>query len=37
MGKQKYLEKVMHLFKESPVVSFRSIELIVKNKKNVKQ
>ena len=37
MGKQKYLSRVMSLFKESPVVSFNSIKLIVKNKKNVRQ
>ncbi len=37
MGKQKHLSRVISLFKESPVVSFNSIELIVKNKKNVKQ
>lgn len=37
MGKQKYLSRVMSLFKESPVVGFSSIERIVRNKKNVKQ
>ena len=37
MGKQKYLNKIKELFKKSPVVSYNSIELIVKNKKNIKQ
>lgn len=37
MGTQKYLKEVEDLFKKSPVVSFRSIEMIVKNKKEVKQ
>ena len=37
MGKQKYLNKIKELFKKSPVVNYRSIELIVKNKKNIKQ
>ena len=34
MGKQKYLSSVNSLFKKSSVVSFNSIERIVKNKKN---
>ena len=37
MGKQKYLSDIENLFKKSPVVSFKSIEKIIKNKKNVKQ
>lgn len=37
MGKQKYQEKIGELFKKSPVVSHRSIEMIIKDKKNVKQ
>jgi len=37
MGKQKYLSDIEDLFKKSPVVSFNSIERIIKNKKNVKQ
>ena len=37
MGKQKYLTDVENLFRKSPVVGFKSIERIVRNKKNVKQ
>lgn len=37
MGKRKYLDEVEKLFIKSPVVSYDSIERIVKNKKNVKQ
>lgn len=37
MGKQKHLPRIMHLFKESPIVSFDSVKRIVKSKKNVKQ
>ena len=37
MGKEKYLKKVEELFKKSPVVNYKSIELIIKYKKNVKQ
>ena len=37
MGKEKYLKDIELLFKKSPVVSFSSIERLVKNKKNVKQ
>ncbi|MFH1592449.1 MAG: hypothetical protein ABIB47_03730 [Candidatus Woesearchaeota archaeon] len=37
MGKQKYLSDIKNLFKKSPVVSFKSIERIIKNKKRVKQ
>jgi predicted transcriptional regulator of viral defense system len=36
MGKTKYLSDVEILFKKSPVVNSRSIERIVKNKKNIK-
>lgn len=37
MGKEKYLKEVEALFEKSPVVSYASIERIIKNKKNVKQ
>jgi len=37
MGKEKHLKKVIKLFKKSPVLSFSSIEKIVKEKKNIKQ
>ena len=37
MGKEKYLEKIEALFKKSPVVSYKSIEMIIKSEKNVKQ
>lgn len=37
MGKQKYLIRVLSLFNKSPVVSFNSIERIIKNKRNIKQ
>lgn len=37
MGKQKYLKRIEELFKKSPVISYNSIEKIVKDKKNVKQ
>jgi len=37
MGKEKYQKQVLELFKKSPVVSFDSIERIIKEKKNVKQ
>lgn len=37
MGKEKYQKKIEELFKRSPVVSFNSIERIVKNQKNIKQ
>ena len=37
MGKEKYLKDVERLFKNSPVVSFSSIEKIVNSKKNIKQ
>ena len=37
MGKEKYLKDVEALFKKSPVVSYSSIEKIVKSKKNVRQ
>jgi len=37
MGKQIYLIDIENLFKKSPVVSFKSIERIIKNKKDVKQ
>jgi predicted transcriptional regulator of viral defense system len=34
MGKEKYLRKIQGLFEKSPVVSYSSIERIVKDKKN---
>ena len=37
MGKEKYLKRIEELFKKSPVVNYKSIELIIKDKKNVKQ
>ncbi|MBI2106944.1 hypothetical protein HYT57_03085 [Candidatus Woesearchaeota archaeon] len=37
MGKEKYIKEVEALFEKSPVVSYASIERIIKNKKNVKQ
>ena len=37
MGKKKYLDKIRNLFEKSPVVTFDSIKMIVKDKKNVKQ
>lgn len=37
MGKQKYMKDVEDLFVRSPIVSYGSIERIIKNKKNVKQ
>ena len=37
MGKIKHLDKVLDLFEKSPVVDFKSIERIVKAKKNTKQ
>lgn len=37
MGKEKYLKKIEVLFKKSPVVSYKSIEMIIKNEKNVNQ
>jgi len=37
MGKIKYQEEIKELFRKSPVVSYSSIEKIVKNKKNIKQ
>ncbi|MEK6871716.1 MAG: hypothetical protein AABX16_02330, partial [Nanoarchaeota archaeon] len=37
MGKKKYLDKIENLFQKSPVVTFDSIKMIVKDKKNVKQ
>ncbi len=37
MGKQKYQLEIEDLFKKSPVVSFKSIERLVKYKKKVKQ
>lgn len=37
MGKEKYLRDIEALFEKSPVVSYSSIERIIKNKKNVKQ
>jgi predicted transcriptional regulator of viral defense system len=37
MGKKKYLDKIGNLFKKSPVVTFDSIKMIVRDKKNVKQ
>lgn len=37
MGKKKYLDKIESLFENSPVVTFNSIKMIVKDKKNIKQ
>lgn len=37
MGKIKYQAKIKELFKKSPVVSYKSVENIIKNKKEVKQ
>lgn len=37
MGKEKYQSQIKELFKKSPVVSFNSIERIIKEKKNIKQ
>jgi hypothetical protein len=37
MGKEKYQKKVLDLFEKSPIVCFKSIENIVKEKKNIKQ
>lgn len=37
MGKKKYIDKIENLFEKSPVVTFDSIKMIVKDKKNVKQ
>lgn len=37
MGKEKYQTQINELFKKSPVVSYQSIERIVKNKKAVRQ
>lgn len=37
MGKEKYLKEIEGLFKRSPVINYKSIELIIKDKKNVKQ
>lgn len=37
MGTKKYQQRVEELFKKSPVVSYKSIEKIIKSKKNVKQ
>ncbi|MEK6835205.1 MAG: hypothetical protein AABX61_03010 [Nanoarchaeota archaeon] len=37
MGKEKYLKKIEDLFKKSPVVNYKSVELIIKNNKNIKQ
>lgn len=37
MSKEKYQKQIKELFQKSPVVSFSSIERIIKSKKNVKQ
>jgi len=37
MGKQKYQEQIAELLRKSPVVEYKSIERIVKNKNNSKQ
>lgn len=37
MGKKKYLDKIGNLFEKSPVVTFDSIKMIVREKKNIKQ
>ncbi|MEW6063545.1 MAG: hypothetical protein AB1571_04215 [Nanoarchaeota archaeon] len=36
MGKIKYQKEIEELFKKSPIADFKSIERIIKNKKNVK-
>lgn len=37
MGKEKYQKKIEYLFEKSPIVSFSSVQRIIKDKKNVKQ
>ncbi len=37
MGKEKYLKEVEALFRKSPVVTYQSIERVIKHKKKVKQ
>ncbi len=37
MGKEKYQKEIERLFKKSPVVTYKSVERIVKDKKDVKQ
>ncbi|MFH1317024.1 MAG: hypothetical protein ABII01_05895 [Candidatus Woesearchaeota archaeon] len=37
MGKEKYQKKIEDLFEKSPVVSFSSIQRIIKDKKNIRQ
>lgn len=37
MGKEKYQKKMESLFEKSPVVSFSSIQRVIKDKKNIKQ
>ncbi len=37
MGKKKHKDRIEELFDKSPVVSFRSIENIIKDKRNIRQ
>lgn len=37
MGKEKYIKRVMELFKDSPVVDAKSIARVIKSKRRVKQ
>lgn len=37
MGKEKYVKRVMELFKDSPVVDAKSIARVIKSKRRVKQ
>ncbi len=37
MGKQKYIKDIENFFEKSPVVNYKSIEMIIKEKKNIKQ
>ena len=37
MGKEKYIKDVEELFRKSPVVTYKSVEMRVKKEKNVKQ
>jgi predicted transcriptional regulator of viral defense system len=37
MGLEKYQKKILNLFEKSPIVSFKSIENIVKERKNIRQ
>lgn len=37
MGKEKYKKEIMELFRKSPVLDYKSIERVLKNKGNVKE